>query len=81
MVSSDCVDDARIHAVFFGKFGTNLGVFAFDFVSYGFTNIVEEGSSFGDFYICANFFGDKSSEICHFGAVFQDVLAVACAEF
>ena len=74
------MDDGVGHAVFFGEFGADVGVFAFDFVSDGFAHVVEESGGFSDALVGANFFGDHAGHVGHFYRVQEDVLTVGRSE-
>ena len=75
------MNDFVWHAIFLGELSTDFSVFAFDFVSDGFANIVEQSSGLGDAFISTNFFGDHTGHVGHFDRVKKHVLTVASTEF
>ena len=65
VMSLNGVANSLLHAVFFGQFGANVVVAAFDLVRDGLAHIVQKGGRFGDANIGTDLFGDHTGQMGH----------------
>ena len=81
MVRGDGVNNFVWHTILLCELSANVSVFAFNFMSNCFADIMHEGCSLCDTFIGPNLFGDHTSHVCHLNGVKQNVLAIARTEF